>query len=65
MLEEILKRDNELVYAKQKAETAALKSENLLISVEKINIELEREINERKSIELELMKHKAKTRTTC
>jgi two-component sensor histidine kinase len=60
MLEEILKRDNELVGAKQKAENAALKAEKLLISMERINVELEREVSERKAVELELMQHKVK-----
>jgi len=58
MLDEILKRDNELVAAMQRTESAKQKSEKLLESMEKINKALEREVRERKSIEQELLQHK-------
>ena len=57
MLEEILKRDNELVGAKQRAEDSAREAEALLNTMEQINLELEREVRERKQIEEELKRH--------
>jgi len=59
MLEEILKRDNELVQAKQKAEGSAREAETLLNTMERINLELEREVRERKQIEEELKRHRS------
>ncbi|MCF8063199.1 MAG: HAMP domain-containing protein [Deltaproteobacteria bacterium] len=59
MLEEIHKRDTELVGAKQKAEASAKEAGDLLATMEQVNLELEREVRERKQIEAELMHHRA------
>ena len=59
MLEEIHRRDTELVGAKQKAETSAEEAGDLLATMEQVNLELEREVRERKQIEAELVHHRA------
>lgn len=59
MLEEIHKRDTELVGAKRKAEASAEEARDLLATMEQVNLELEREVRERKQIEAELMHHRA------
>ncbi len=58
MLEEIHKRDAELVASKRMADTSALEAGDLLASMEQINLELEREVRERRQIEEELKHHR-------
>jgi len=58
MLQEIHERDTALVEAKRAAETSAQETKDLLASVEQINQELEREVQERKRVEAELMRHR-------
>ena len=59
MLEEILQRDNELILAKHRAEASTAEAEDLLATMEQINLELEREIRERRRIEEELKGHRS------
>jgi len=58
MLEKIHRRDTELVDAKQKAEASAAEAGDLLAAMEQVNLELEREVRERKQIEVELKHHR-------
>ncbi len=59
MLEKIHRRDTELVGAKRKAETSAEEAGDLLATMEQVNLELEREVRERRQIESELKHHRA------
>ncbi len=58
MLGEIQRRDRELVQAKGAAEAAAKEAEDLLSAMEQVNLELAREVRERKQVEAELKRHR-------
>ncbi len=53
MLEKVHRRDTELVDAKQKTEASAEEAVDLLATMEQVNLELEREVRERKRISIQ------------